>query len=228
MRLLIQACVGLFALFAAAASATDAVNVALPAPAADHQLSWADRTLVLPPGNWTAIARSEGHLNVIGSGSQRRSSHYTVYAIDTQQGRMQYGVVMRMPAASTPVARWTDDPCKPAELLLREDFGGDLRQPQCLTVRKMRSHLTSDADPFYAQAKQWAAANGVNTTGAFYEVYYARFATNDFGLMRAFIPASAVGGDEEVIAWARQLPPVLRPLFERRVTQATLPPWPRK
>ena len=51
-------------------------------------------------------------------------------------------------------------------------------------------------------------------------------ATNDFGSIRVYVPVSAFAGDEDVIAWARQLPPVLQPFFEKRVTQATLPPLP--
>ena len=229
MRLCFRALIPLLALGAAAASATDAPTVALPAPVADHQLSWGARTLVLPPGDWTAIARGEGAIRSRGgSGSERRSSHYTVYAMDTQQGRIRSGVVLRLPVDSTPVGWWTDDICKAGDPLLRDDFGNDLKRPQCLTVRRMRSHLTSDADPFYAQAREWARARKVDTRGAFYEVYYARMATNDFGMVRVFVPVSAFAGDDEAIAWARQLPPVLQPFFEKRVTQASLPPLPRK
>jgi len=211
------------------AFATDAVTVPLPAPVADHQLTWGSRTLVLPPGEWTAVARGEGHISVRGgSGSERRSTHYTVYAMDTAQGRMRSGVVMRLPADSTPVSGWSSELCKGGDALLRDDFGNDLKRPQCLMVRKMRTHLTSGSDPFFAQARDWAMAQKVDTRGSFYEVYYARMATNDFGIVRVYVPTSAFAGDADAIAWAQQLPPVLQPFFEKRVTQASLPPLPRK
>ena len=229
MRTIVRTCLPLLAFAAAAASATDATTVPLPMPVADHQLSWGARTLVLPPGAWTAVARSEGNIHSRGgSGSERRSSHYTVYAMDAQQGRMQAGVVMRLPVDSTPVGWWNDELCKGKEYVLRDDFGNDLKRPQCLSVRRMRSHLTSDADPFFVQAKQWAKEQKVDTKGAFYEVFYARMATNDFGMVRVYVPAAAFASDDDVIAWARQLPPVLQPFFEKRVTQASLPPLPRK
>ena len=229
MRTIVRTFLPLLAFVAAAASATDATTVPLPTPVADHQLSWGGRTLVLPPGDWTAVARSEGNIRSHGSaGAERRSTHYTVYAMDTQKGRIRSGVVMRLPVDSTPVGWWTDDLCKGKEYVLRDDFGNDLKRPQCLSVRKMRSHLTSDADPFYAQAKQWAEDNKVNTKGAFYEVYYARMATNDFGMVRVYVPAAAFAGEDDVVAWARQLPPVLQPFFEKRTTQVNLPPLPRK
>lgn len=231
MRLSMRPVLPLLALVAAAASATDAPTVALPSPVADHQLRWGARTLVLPPGEWTAIARSEGAIQMHGthSGSSRRSSWYTVYAMDTGKGRIRSGLVVRMPAESTPVSGWREPLCQGTDYLLRDDFGAaDFKLPQCLTVRRMRTHLTSDGDPFYAQAKQWAAEHKVDTRGAFYEVAYVRMASNDFGILRMYVPVGAFANQDEAIAWARQLPPVLQPFFEKRVLQASLPPLPRK
>jgi hypothetical protein len=220
MTLAVAACCAPHAL------AVDAISVPLPAAVEDLQLTWGTRTLALPPGQWTLVARSEGVIHT--KGINRRSAHYTVYAMDTAQGRLHAGLVMRLPAASTPAKGWREEPCKLANALLRDDFGGDLRRPQCLLVLKRRTHLASSTDPLYAQARAWAAANKVDTRGPVYEIMYARYASNDFGWLRVYVPAADFGGDEQAIAWARQLPALLQPFFEKRITQAALPALPRK
>lgn len=205
----------------------DAVQAPVPSAIGDGQLTIADRTLTLPDGQWQLVARGEGHITT--QGINARSTHYTVYAMDAPKGQFRGGVALRLPVASTPVTAWRDDPCKGNEqALLRDDFGNDPKLPQCLLVHKRRTHLSSAADGFYAQAKDWAAANGVALKGAFYEIAYFRYGTNDFGWVRAFLPASAFAGDDQAIAWARGLPGALQRFFEKRDVQADLPPFPRK
>jgi hypothetical protein len=43
------------------------------------------------------------------------------------------------------------------------------------------------------------------------------------GVLHVFVPVNQFGGDEQALQWARSLPPQLKPLFEGRDEQASLP-----
>jgi hypothetical protein len=208
------------------AHAINAANAPLPAAVDDRQLVIGHRALVLPGGPWTLVGRAEGFVKM---GVDRRSTYYTVYAMDVQEGEMRAGVAMRLPVDSTPINAWRDDPCNATGFLFRDDFGEVGKHAECLLVYKRRTHLASASqEGVYAEAQQWAAAQRVALKGPFYEIYYARFGTNDFGWVRVFVPASTFAGDDEVTTWSKQLPGALKSFFEHRDHQATLPPLPRK
>ena len=208
------------------AVAVDVVTAALPTPVADARLTIGDRSLVLPGESWSLVARSENHIKM--GGVDRRSSYFTVYAMQAVGKELRAGVVLRLPVASTPVNSWRDDPCRMTDAIHRDDFGEIAKTAQCLAVMKRRSHLTGTLNEFYSQAQQWAGAEALKPRGPFYEIYYSRFATNEFGLVRVFVPAAAFSGDDEATAWARQLPAALRPFFEGRQRTAALPAFPTK
>ncbi|HEY0822191.1 MAG TPA: hypothetical protein VGD76_00265 [Ramlibacter sp.] len=227
---------GLQALLAAAAvaaaqpsAAVDAVATLLPATVDDGRISIGPRSLALPPGPWTLVARSEGQVR---HGVEARANYFTVYAMQAEGGTMRAGVVTRLPVRTVPTDAWNEEPCNHGEGMFMdrvhsEDFGEPGRH--CLHVFRHRTHLAGrNLDPFFRQARNWAAGAGVAVRGPFYEISYGRFVPKDFGWVRVIVPAAAFATERDAIAWARQLPPALRELFEHRATQAVLPALPKK
>jgi hypothetical protein len=217
----------LLAGLAAAAGTAGAVDIVATPPAQplpDHQITIGSRSVMLPPGNWTYVARSEG---TVKHGSvDRKAPYHTAYAMAVDQGRMVGGVTVRMTINSTPVTAWVDEPCKVEGYLHKEEFDGSFKFPECLVVYKRRAHLAAKQEGFYGQVQEWASAQPVKLPGPVYEVVYSRFGTNDFGVVRVFVPQRSVANDGELIAWAKQLPPAFKSLFENRQSVAGLPALP--
>ena len=209
---------------AASAGAVDVVAVSPAVPLADLQLSVGARSVMLPPGNWSYIARSEGAVK--SGGIDRKAPHFTAYAMDVNNGRMVGGVVVRMAVNSSPVSAWNEEPCKVEGTIHKDQFSGNFNLPECLVVYKRRAHMATKLEGFYGQAQEWAAAQSVKLPGPVYEIVYTRFGANDFGFVRVFVPQRAVNSDDEMVAWARQLPAAFKPLFENRQSMATLPALP--
>jgi len=217
----------LLAAMAAAAGAAGAVDIVATPPAVpltDHQLTIGSRSVMLPAGNWTYVARDE-HMVRTG-GVDRKAPYYSAYAMQVSHGRMIGAVVVRIPLNSTPVTSWSEEPCKLDGYLLKEDLGSDFKLPECLVIYKRRAHLAAKLEGFYGQAQDWATAQSVKLPGPVYEVVYIRFASNDFGVVRVFVPQRSVANDDELIAWARQLPAAFKPLFENRQSVAGVPALP--
>ena len=209
---------------AATAGAVDIVAVSPAVPLADLQLSIGARSVMLPPGNWSYIARSEGAVK--SGGVDRKAPHFTAYAMDVNNGRMLGGVVVRMPVNSSPVSAWNEEPCKVEGTIFKDEFSGNFNLPECLVIYKRRTHMATKLEGFYGQAQEWAAAQSVKLPGPVYEIVYTRFGANDFGILRVFVPQQALAGDDQMIAWAKQLPMAFKPLFENRQSMATLPALP--
>ena len=100
----------------------------------------------------------------------------------------------------------------------------EARSHDCLplsTIGGKQRHSTSLAFcPTFA--RPWVAANGVRFPGETFHVAYSRYAANDYGVVRVFIPASNAS-EEQVVRWARTLPDALSDLFARKATSAALP-----
>lgn len=225
-----QALLAAMALSAAVpAIALDAVAARLPAPVDDGRLAIGARSVVLPPGNWTLVARNEG---VVRRGAGTAATFATVYAMQAEGDAMRAGVVARLPTRMSPIDDWDEDPCRHAEgqfmdRLYRDDFGETGRH--CLLVFRHRTHLAGrNLDPLFAEARNWTQSANVKLAGPFYELWYARYARNGFGWVRLFVPTSTFASDAEATAWARQLPAALRELFEQRAGEAVLPALPKK
>ncbi len=210
-------------------AAVDAVAAKLPAPVADGRVTIGARSLALPPGQWTLVARSEGHVK---KGVDNAATHFTVYAMEAEGGTMRTGVITRLPVRTIPMDSWNEEPCNHGEgMFLGRLHGQDFGEPgrQCLEVYKHRTHLSGrNLDAFSRQARDGAAAAGVKLQGPFYEFSYGRFVPKDFGWVRVVVPASTFATDADAIAWARKLPDALRALFEHRATEAVLPALPKK
>ena len=219
---------GLFALVTRDAAAIDVIATSPPAAVADGVLTIGGRSLRLPEGNWTYAARVEGSISRGHAG--KMAPHYTVYAMDVKGNQMRSAVVLRMPPNSVVVGDWSEQPCKqtPDGALFKDDFGTDYKFPACLVVYKRRGHFSAAtlAEPFYGQAQRWATAQGIQFPGPMYEIAYVKFASNDFGLVRVYLPQQAFGSDNEAVSWAKGLPGQVQKLFENRESQATLAPFP--
>jgi hypothetical protein len=202
------------------------VGAALPAqPVPDNQLSIGPRTLALPDGNWTYVAQAQWSVK---RGPPPRLPVYAAYALDVQAGRVRAGVVLEMPTRSVAGADWDAETCKSHNPLFSDSFGSNWKEPECLQVFQRAGHLLGTQGEFYAQAQKWLLAQSVPAPGASYEVVYTKYGRNDYGRVRVFVPAQAVENDEEMIAWAKQLPDVLRGFMEKRSSEVKLPTIPAR
>lgn len=207
---------------AAIAQSALAVNVAEAVPAmelADQQIQVGSRTLRLPVGQWNYIAQTQG---AVTAGGRNIGSTYTAYVMDVQGGEMRSGIVLTLPSGSFPASSWLNEPCKDDKALFKNDFGGSFSQPECLLVYRRSGHLLGAVTGIYAQAQQWVKATSVKLPGPVYEVVYSKYANNDYGVIRFFIPVNRVANDEAIASWAQQLPGQLRRIFENRDSLAAL------
>lgn len=194
-------------------------------PVADKQLSIGARTLQLPDGNWTYVAQAQWSVK---RGPPPRLAVFAAYALDVQAGHMRAGVVLEMPARSVAGADWDAETCKLRNPLFSDSFGSNWKESECLQVFQRAGHLLGTQGEFYIQAQQWLQAQSISPPGAAYEVVYTKYGRNDYGRVRVFVPAQAVENDEEMIAWAKQLPDLLRGFMEKRSTEVKLPPIPAR
>lgn len=193
-------------------------------PVTDQQLTVGDRTLSLPNGSWTYIAQTQWN----AMGRPPSVPVHVAYAMDVQDGRMRGGVVLELPSRRFPDITWKTDDCKLYAPLYNNDFGSSWKKPECLQVFKRTDHLLGLQTDFYAQAQKWARTESVRLPGPVYEVVYAKYASNEYGRVRIFVPMQAVDGDAAIIAWAQRLPEALGGFFEKRNDQAALPALPEQ
>jgi hypothetical protein len=195
----------------------------LPMALSARSVTIASRTLSLPEGQWQLVARQAGRIS-----QQERliGDWLRGYAMQIDNGVFKQGVVVTLPLTSVSISSWQDDPCKGEAGLFSDELGGNFKQPECLRVWKRASHLARSSGEFYPQAESFAAQQKIKLPGPVYEVFYARYASNEFGAVRLFIPAARFAGDDAAIAWARTVPATLKRLFEGRDANATLPALP--
>jgi hypothetical protein len=223
----IRSVAALAAVWAATAGATDIVATEPGTPLPDRQIAIGRRAMTLPEGNWTYIARYQGFVS--HGGVDRKGVHYTVYAMNTDGNRMVAGVTLRLTLNSFPLLKgWDEEPCKVKGHIFRDDFDSGFDRPRCLVVYKRRTHLADPHEGFYGQAQQWMREHAIQQPGPTYEIVYSNFAANDFGIVRVFLPAARVGGDEAAIAWAKQLPAQFESFFANTQAFGALPPLPSR
>src|SRR5215208_2915536 len=145
--------------WAGMAGAVNVVDTPPAQPLADQQLTIGARSLMLPPGNWSYIARSDGFVR--HGGVDRKAPHHTAYAMNVNNGRMVAGVVLRLAINSTPVHNWNEEPCNVELALYKDELGGTVKFPECLVIYKRRSHMAAKQDGLYGAAREWAAAQSV-------------------------------------------------------------------
>jgi hypothetical protein len=195
----------------------------------DGQMKIGARTLQLPTGPWIFVAKNQDHTSdALRMSKATHPKTFTAYAMSAQDNAMRVGVVLKLPLDSSSVDRWVDEPCKVKDPLYKDDFQSGFNFPECLLIFKRKTHLTRSKDTFYVQAKEWLTAQNIRNPGPVYEVQYFRFAANEFGWVRIFIPESNAISETEVIEYAKQLPASLKTFFEKRITNASLPPLPIK
>lgn len=195
----------------------------LPTALAARSVTIASRTLALPEGQWHLVARQAGRMT---QGERVIGEWLRAYAMQVEGGVFKQGVVLTLPVTSAPASSWQDDPCKGDAGLFTDNFGNNFQQPECLRLWKRAGHLNKTSGEFYPQAESFATQQKVKLPGPVYEVFYARYSSNEFGAVRLFIPVAKFAGDDAAIAWARTVPATLKRLFEGRDSNASLPALP--
>lgn len=195
----------------------------LPMALAARSVTIASRTLSLPEGQWHLVARQAGRMK-----QQERlvGDWLRAYAMQVENGMFKQSVVLTLPVASVSISKWLDDPCKGEAGLFSDDLGGNFAQPECLRLWKRTSHLAKASGELYPQAESFVVQQKIKLPGPVYEVFYARYSSNEFGAVRLFIPVASFTGDDAAIAWARTVPVTLKRLFEGRDASAALPALP--
>lgn len=221
------ALVGFVGLMALDAKALDVTQVVPPQAIVDSQLKIGSRVLRLPEGNWNFVAQKIGDVTNTNT-NLKIGTTFRAYAMDVKDSDFRGGIQFLLPVASFQTISWRPEPCKVDNVLYKNDFNSGFSTPECLIVFKRTSHLRRPTDEFYLQASQWAVNEKVKVAGSFYEIVYTKYATNDFGNIRVWIPVSSVAGDEAAIAWAQTLPDRLKRLFEGRDSEAVFPSLPSK
>lgn len=209
------------------AHAVDVIAVTPPQAITDNQLKIGGRVLQLPEGNWNFVAQKTGDVTNTNN-NLKIGTTFRAYAMNVKDSNFVAGIQLLLPEASFLTNGWRPEPCKVENVLYKNDFNSGFSTPECLIVFKRTSHLTRPTDEFYAQASRWAASEKIKFSGSFYEIFYTKYATNEFGNVRVWMPVSSVAGDEAAIAWAQTLPDRLKRLFEGRDSVAVLPSLPAK
>ena len=200
-----------------------------PQQVQDGQMKIGERTLQLPEGSWTFVAKRKD--NTSDALRMNKSTHpqtFTAYAMSAENKVMRAGVVLKLPLDSFRTSGWVDEPCKVKDPLYKDDFQSGFNFPECLLIFKRKTHLTSANDAFYGQAKEWLHEQAVKNPGPVYEIQYFRFSANEYGWVRIFIPQNNVISEDKVVEYAKQLPGALKTFFEKRSLNAFLPPLPIK
>lgn len=210
-----------------AAHAIDIEVSSPPQEIDDLQMKIGVRALQLPEGGWTFVAKRQDHTS--DDRGMNKATHpqtYTAYAMNVDDNGMRAGVVLKLPLDSHRTSRWVDEPCEVKAPFYKDDFQSSYGQSECLLIFKRKTHLTSSNDVFYGQAKEWLREKRVENPGPVYEIQYFRFATNEYGWVRIFVPQRLAVSESAVLDFAKQLPKALKNFFEKRDVHAVLPALP--
>lgn len=219
-------CFGILAAMAGSAHAIDATQSTPPQAIGDNQLTIGSRTLRLPAGNWNLVAQHQGTITNTKS-TQPIGKSWRVYALDAKDGVFVNGIELNLTESSVATSGWAPEPCKAQGYLFMDDFNSGFKTPECLLVFKRAGHLTRSASgDFYPQASNWLANQKIKSPGPVYEIMYVKYASNEFGQVRLWVPVSSLPSDDAAVAFAKGLPEQLRRFSERRDQEATLPTLP--
>ncbi len=221
--------VGIFIIVATSARQVSAINIETaepPVSISDGKLSLSTRSLVLPTGQWSYVAKhsrkmTESGVDVVGLA-------FEAYAMNVVDKQWNSGVFFTLNKNSMPTRGWANEPCKVENTLYKNTFDSSFKYPECLIIFKRQSHLTSTQGNLYPQAKNWAEKESIRMPSAVYEIAYFKYGTSDYGIVRYFIPNDGRSSDDQVIAFAKEMASSLRPLLANEAKEGLIPQFPLK
>lgn len=223
----------LLAAIAALAAATgptraDAIELADAtegAPVVDRRLSIGAKTLNLPSGDWTLVARETSLAGRI-NGQGARSERLVGLAIrhDDASGSV-VAVLLNSLQRPTSSNAWAQTPCDAtAGVVHHELLDSNPQRPACLVIRRASGFADGAGTAPYEKAAAWVAARGLPPTVPQYRISYARYVAGDYAIVQTILPASRLATEADAVAWGRTMVEQTRGLVEG--TPQSLPELP--
>jgi hypothetical protein len=206
------------------AVAMDIASAKVPVELADGAVSSGQRTLVLPPGNWTLVDHQES-LASNGHGASAPADAVYLVQVDADN-RLVLGLHVELLRADIPTNFWRAFPCSGTEDIYLRDRAGQSVFSDCLRVigqRKGGSNTMGLAQTFSKRALNWLDEHNVKTPDFTVAILYARYASNTFGSVDVIVPSERFESQDATVAWAESLRSTLKPLFEHRTSKAMFP-----
>jgi hypothetical protein len=210
------------ALAAPAARAIDVNAVTPPVKLADRSVQIGDRSVHLPPGNWTLVQVKEFH----GAMKRQDIDVTTAWAVLLRDGRFGMAMQLSLPIHDmTRNRRTPDNPCTAREGVLRGDYSHGKSEMECLAVFGHHD-LLAMLEQRGPHAAKWLRKKGVTAIDEGVEFTYSHREGMAYGRVVFYFPAQEFQSDDDAANWARAVQLAFEPLIERKVADVTLPPLP--
>jgi len=213
----------LVALVAAPARAIDVNAVTPPVKIADGRVQIGERSVRLPPGDWTLVQVKEFQ----GARHMADIDVTTAWAVRLRDGRFDMAMQLSLPLKDLARDRRTPDrnPCTTREGVLRGDYTHGHSELECLAV--FGHHDLQDVlQRRGPHAARWLRRQGVPAVADGVEFTYSHREGLAYGRVAFYFPASDFQSDDDAAAWARRVEQAFGPFIERQVPDVTLPALP--
>jgi hypothetical protein len=218
-------CIAALALAGVPGLALDLVAAKPPIEITDHRATIGPRTLVLPEGGrWYYLGQVVKEVTG-GTRGQVLSSSKTAYLVQVDHGAFTLGLRLVLLKDDLWRLGWGEEPCHAPEDIYRSERGR-MWQSDCVRVNGRRADFIRPLGGADAGAARWLAKEGIRTPEVSVSIVYWRYATNTFGEVSVVVPAEHFDSDAAAIAWAETLRTAMKPMFEHRQDEATLPALP--
>ncbi len=211
------------ALAAGSAHAIDANAVTPPARITDGRVQIGERSVHLPPGDWTLVQVKDFQ----GTRRMRDIDVTTAWAVLVRGGRFGMAMQLSLPLQDMAKDRPTPDknPCTAREGVLRGDYSHGRSEMECLAVfgHHDLQQILQQRGP---HAAKWLHRQGVPEVADGVEFTYSHREGLAYGRVAFYFPAQDFQSDDAAAAWARAVQQAFEPLIERKATDVTLPALP--
>jgi hypothetical protein len=215
-------CAQLLALAAPAARATDANAITPPVKLADRSVRIGERSVHLPPGDWTLVQVKEFH----GPRKLQDIDVTTAWAVLLRDG--QFGMAMQLSLPIHDMTRdrtTTNNPCTARDGVLRGDYSHSKSEMECLAVFGHHD-LIAILQQRGPHAAKWLKKKGIPAVGDGVEFTYSHREGMAYGRVVFYFPAQEFQSDDAAAQWARAVQTSFEPLIERKVADVALPALP--
>lgn len=195
---------------------------------ADDNVTFGNKTIRLPTGDWYLAGKYKGQVTNTKS---HRNHIYTAYFAQLKDQQFLAGLLLSTNMGSTGGQRWTNDVrCVNSRgELYKNEFKGSVMHPECLLIYKNTSHLRNPATGnIYPQVQEWMRQKDTMPKGAFFEISYEVQVSGNMGRAQYFINTKSVASEELLIAYANELAERLRAVFTEREKLGSIPELPAK
>jgi len=212
--------VALLTLAGAPARAIDANAITPPARITDGRVQIGERSVLLPPGDWTLVQVKEFQ----GARRMADIDVTTAWAVLLRDGHFGMAMQLSLPLKDLTKDRRTPDknPCTTREGVLRGDYTHAHSELECLAV--FGHHDLQDIlDRRSPHAAKWLRKRGVPAVADGVEFTYSHREGLAYGRVAFYFPASDFQSDDDAATWAHAVEQAFAPFIERKVSDVALP-----